>query len=144
MSSAERLCPRDPKNHHLLLLCPAKLASEPLPHPLKRARCDRQPSTSGGLTSTVPLSLPRRRLHTGAVLLSTLNTRSHHPVRHRPFQRNRSPGEEGRDTRRLVELTWWSARDFCGVVNGGLCAFLGPTHFSVHRRTSHSALLPVL
>lgn len=94
----------------------------------------------------VSSSLPQRQrqLHTGAALLLALNVRSHHPVRHRPSSEELQPREEGRDTRKPVALTWWSARDFCGVVNCSLCAFLGPTHFSVRHRTSHSTMLPVL
>lgn len=79
----------------------------------------------------VSSSLPQRQrwLHTRAVLLSALHARNHHPVRHKPPSEEPQPQEEGRDTRKPGELTWWSARHFCRVVNRSLCAFFGTLTF---------------
>ena len=47
--------PSGPQKPLFILAVPGQPAFEPLPHPLVRAWCDHQPSTSGGLTSTLPL-----------------------------------------------------------------------------------------
>lgn len=78
------------------------------------------------------------------MVLIALKARSHHPVRRRPSSEELQTQKKGQDTRKPIELIWWSAWDFCRVVNCSLCAFLGFAHFSVCHRTSHSTMLPVL
>lgn len=52
-----RPVPSGPRKPLFTLAVPSQAASEPLPCPLIRARCDHQPSRSGGLTATFPFPL---------------------------------------------------------------------------------------
>lgn len=54
-------CPLRAPKPLFTLAVPSQASSEPLPHPLVRTRCDHQPSTLGGLTSTFPLPFPGGR-----------------------------------------------------------------------------------
>lgn len=55
------LAPLGPRKLLLTLAVPSQISLKPLPHPLSRTRCNYQPSTSSGLTSTFPLLYHRGR-----------------------------------------------------------------------------------
>lgn len=138
LPSAESLHPQGPKGQNSLFAVLSQTASEPLPHPFMRTRCDHQPCTWCGLTTTLPLP--------PMFPLPFLGGRGEKPSPCTGHLQGSPALGGGMGTPESL-LDWPDLGVCLGLLRGAerhLCAFFGTAHFSVRRRTSRSTMLRVL